>query len=84
MATKVAGIESTFHRLRHFYASSLISAGCSIIAVQHALGHAAASTTLDIYGHLMPSDTDRIRIAVDLAFENAEDSLRTPNSVSDR
>ena len=52
------------------------------VAVQHALGHAAASTTLDIYGHLMPSDTDRIRIAVDLAFQDPEDSLRTLDTES--
>jgi integrase len=75
--TKAADVVSTFHRLRHFYASSLISAGCSIVAVQHAVGHATASTTLDVYGHLMPSDTDRLRSAIDTAFENPEDSLRT-------
>ena len=81
---EASGVESTFHRLRHFYASSLISAGCSIVAVQQALGHAAASTTLDIYGHLMPSDNDRIRSAVDLTFRNPEDSLRTPETESGR
>jgi integrase len=73
-----------FHRLRHLSASSLISAGCRIAVVQHALGHAAASTTPDIYGHLMPSDNDRIRSAVDLAFRNPEDSLRTPEAESAR
>jgi hypothetical protein len=30
----------------------------------------------------MPSDTDRIRSAVDLAFRNPEDSLRTPDTES--
>jgi hypothetical protein len=40
------------------------------------VGHAKPSTTLDVYGHLMPSDTDRIRSAVDVAWD-AEDSLRT-------
>ncbi len=49
---------------------------------QHTFGRAAASTTHDIYGHVMPSDTDRLRVAVDLAFQSAEDSLRTPDSVS--
>jgi integrase len=61
-----------------------MSAGCSIVAVQHALGHAAASTTLDIYGHLMPSDNDHIWSAVDLACRNPEDSLRTPEAESAR
>jgi integrase len=69
-------VSSTFHRLRHFYASSLISAGCSIVAVRHALGHARPSTTLNVDGHLMPSDTDRIRGAIDAVFAEAEDDLR--------
>ncbi len=54
----------TFHDLRHHYASALISAGCSVKAVQTALGHASASMTLDVYGHLWPGDEDRIRSAV--------------------
>jgi integrase len=77
--TKVAGVPTMrYHDLRHAYASMLISAGCSVKAVQHALGHAAAATTLDLYAHLWPGDEDRIRQAVDLALaQPAEDSLRT-------
>jgi hypothetical protein len=48
------------------------------------LGHAAASTPLDIYGHLVPSDNDRICSAVDPAFRNPEDSLRTLETESSR
>jgi integrase len=67
-----------FHDLRHAFASALISAGCSVKAVQRALGHASASTTLDTYGHLWPGDEDRIRQAVDAVHAlRAEDSLRT-------
>lgn len=75
----VAGSSSTatLHDLRHHYASSLISAGCSIVAVQRALGHSAASITLDTYGHLMPNDSDRIRTAVDAAWQAAADQSRT-------
>jgi integrase len=54
----------TFHDLRHHYASALIAAGCSIKAVQEALGHKNASETLDTYSHLFPSDEDRLREAV--------------------
>lgn len=71
LTADAAGSSLTFHALRHHYASSLISAGCSIVAVQHALGHSKPSITLDTYGHLMPSDTDRIRTAIDQAW-NAE------------
>jgi hypothetical protein len=54
----------TFHDLRHHFASVLIAAGCSIKAVQVALGHANASETLDTYSHLWPADDDRIRRAI--------------------
>jgi integrase len=67
-----------FHDLRHTYASALISAGCSVVAVQSALGHDSASTTLDIYSHLWPSDHDRTRDAID-AFLRADVSLACHN-----
>jgi integrase len=67
--------------LRHAFASLLISAGCSVKAVQHALGHASAATTLNLYSHLWPGDEDRIRHAVDAQLiRRAEDSLRTASA----
>ncbi len=66
-----------FHDLRQGFASALISADCSVKAVQRALGHASASTTLDVYSHLWPGDEDHIRAAVDRALGPAEDQLRT-------
>jgi integrase len=54
----------TFHDLRHHFASVLIAAGCSIKAVQDALGHANAGETLNTYSHLWPADEDRIREAL--------------------
>jgi hypothetical protein len=72
-----------YHDLRHAFASALIAGGCSVKAVQHALGHTSATTTLDVYGHLWPGDEDRIRDAVDRAFAPAEDSLRTGTDGAD-
>jgi integrase len=74
-----AGVEGVrFHDLRHFYASALIAGGCSVTAVQHALGHESASTTLNTYAHLWRDDAERIRGAVEAVFAPpAEDSLRT-------
>jgi integrase len=46
----------------------------SIKVVQEHLGHASAKVTLDVYGHLMPSDEDRSRKAIDVALGRA---LRT-------
>ncbi|MFP5577448.1 MAG: tyrosine-type recombinase/integrase [Acidimicrobiia bacterium] len=56
-----------FHDLRHHTASLLIAAGCSVKVVQRQLGHASATETLDTYGHLWPTDEDRVRAAVNRA-----------------
>ena len=40
-----------FHDLRHTGASMLIASGLDIETVKKRLGHAQASTTMDIYGH---------------------------------
>ena len=62
LTRKRAGVSGIrLHDLRHFYASGLISAGCDVITVQRALGHAKASTTLDTYAKLWPSGEDRTR-----------------------
>jgi integrase len=59
-----AGVASyRLHDLRHFYASGLIAAGCDVVTVQRALGHAKATTTLETYSHLWPSAEDKTRDA---------------------
>lgn len=58
------------HDLRHFYASALIAAGCDVVTVQRAMGHANAATTLGTYSHLWPTAEDRTRAA-------ATDLMRT-------
>ena len=62
---KRAGFEATFHDLRHHFASRLIDAGVSVVAVQRVMGHASARITLDVYAHLMPGSDDSIRGALD-------------------
>ncbi len=44
-----------FHDLRHTHASLLIEAGVHPKAIQVRMGHASITTTLNTYGHLMPS-----------------------------
>jgi len=65
-----------YHWLRHSFASSLISAGCSVKAVADAMGHSSPSTTLKTYASLWPGDEDRIRSAIASSWQNA-DQLRT-------
>jgi integrase len=63
-----AGAGTGQHQLRHYYASALLHAGCSVQAVAEYLGHASAVITLTTYAHLMPGSDDRARAAVDAVF----------------
>ena len=55
-ATKSAGLPVcvTSHDLRHHYASILLAAGESVVAVAERLAHENATLVLKTYGHLMP------------------------------
>jgi integrase len=68
---------TTFHDLRHYYASLLIRHGESVKLVQKRLGHATAGETLDTYSHLWPDSEDRTREAIDSVLGNPADFLRT-------
>ena len=59
---------TTSHDLRHHYASVLLAAGESVVAVAERLGHENAALVLSTYGHLMPDSEDRTRRAVDEAW----------------
>ena len=44
------------HSLRHTYVSLLISAGTPVKIISEMVGHSNASTTLNIYSHLLKDD----------------------------
>ena len=68
-AVRTAGLPATTsHDLRHHYASVLLGAGESVVAVAERLGHENATLVLKTYGHLMPDSEDRTRRAVDEAW----------------
>ena len=50
--TSIGLEEERFHDLRHSYAVAAIESGDDIKTVQSNLGHATASFTLDVYGHV--------------------------------
>ena len=52
IAASIGLPEARFHDLRHSYAVAAIRAGDDIKTVQENLGHATASFTLDVYGHV--------------------------------
>lgn len=53
------GIEFTPHQFRHSYATDLLRRGVAVEVVQHLLGHASISTTVDTYSHLGIEDARR-------------------------
>ncbi len=59
------------HALRHTCASMMIDAGASIIEVQRHLGHKNASTTLNVYAHLMPGAEDSAAVRLQEIHEGA-------------
>jgi len=50
----------TIHDLRHTAASSAISSGANVKAVQRMLGHASSAMTLDVYADLFDDDRDTV------------------------
>jgi len=53
---KDAGLpQIRFHDLRHTAATLMLNNSVPVIVVSRRLGHAKASITLDVYGHLIPS-----------------------------
>lgn len=51
-AAEIGRPDARFHDLRHSYAVAAIRSGDDIKTVQENLGHATASFTLDVYGHV--------------------------------
>ena len=52
IATKIGRPDARFHDLRHTYAVMALQEGDDVKTVQQNLGHATASFTLDVYGHV--------------------------------
>ena len=50
-----------FHALRHVFATTMLSQGRSIKAVQKVLRHASAGTTIDTYWHFLPDEEELVR-----------------------
>lgn len=85
---KSAGLKDIkFHALRHTFATRALEAGMDIKVLSSLLGHAKASTTLNLYGHALP---DHKRISMDKMSDyytashsdtNEEESSNAPASV---
>ncbi len=57
-----------FHDLRHTHAAWLLREGVPLKVVSERLGHAQASTTLDIYAHVLPGEQEEVARRVEEGF----------------
>ncbi|GAA4219477.1 hypothetical protein GCM10023075_03600 [Streptosporangium album] len=64
-------VDMTFHDLRHTFASTALAEGVPISEVSRWPGHESITTTVDLYGHLVPEASERARTALDHAFAAA-------------
>lgn len=65
-----------FHDLRHSHVAWLIAGGVPLPHIQARLGHESIATTIDTYGHLLPSGGDLINAVVDNVL--AGETIRGP------
>ena len=63
------------HDLRHTCAALLIAEGAHPKAIQEHLGHSSIIVTMDIYGHLFPSQMEELAIRLDRSREVALQNL---------
>ncbi|MGV0635777.1 tyrosine-type recombinase/integrase [Mycolicibacillus trivialis] len=62
----------TPHTLRHTAGSLALQSGASVVTVQKLLGHRNATTTMNVYAHVLPDDFDNLAAAMDRATRHAE------------
>jgi len=72
-ATAAAGRAINLHSPRHHHASNLIAAGVDVLTVSRRLGHANATITLNVYGHLYPNADDKANEAIEAMFARTRD-----------
>ncbi|HEY7066518.1 MAG TPA: site-specific integrase [Chloroflexota bacterium] len=68
----------SIHQLRHQHASLLFAAGATIKEIQAQLGHSQASTTLDIYAHLISRGSLELARRLDTLLSRSD--ATTPDS----
>lgn len=80
---QAAGLEGTrFHDLRHFFASSALSRGVSVMAVSEQLGHSSIDITLRRYTHVLEKSRDEMKEMLNSnpLFKTGEASEEEQNS----
>ena len=74
-AAELPGIN--FHALRHTFATRALEAGMDVKVLSYILGHAQASTTLNLYAHALPDhkrdSMEKMRSFYGVGFDTNED-----------
>lgn len=76
IAARIGREDARFHDLRHTYAVTALQEGDSVKTVQQNLGHATASFTLDVYGHV----SDRMKRESAARIQAYFDKINSENS----
>ncbi len=81
-AVSAAGLDLglRFHDLRHTCAALLIAQGHHPKTIQEHLGHSSIRLTLDRYGHLYPSLTEKLRQGLEAVYEESRAAWMRPES----
>jgi integrase len=72
---RLAGVKTkgvSLHSCRHFFASQALVAGNDVRTVAALLGHSLASTTLNVYGHLIAGAQERAVAGIEDAIVAAQ------------
>ena len=72
IARKMGRADARFHDLRHTYAVTALQEGDSVKTVQENLGHATASFTLDVYGHVSDKMKKESALRMQAYFEKIQ------------
>ena len=72
LAMDALKIDCNLHALRHTHVSQLIAAGLDVLTISRRLGHASASITLNVYGHLFANTDAKAAEIMEAAFRRTE------------
>ncbi len=77
-AVKAADLPSglRIHDLRHTAVAFLISQGAHPEAIKRYMGHSSIAVTMDVYGHLFPSDAEDLAAKLDALWRDCQTDKR--------
>ncbi|MDX1884973.1 site-specific integrase [Mycolicibacterium sp. 120270] len=61
--------------LRHTAGSLALASGASVVTVQRLLGHRNATTTMNVYSHMLPDDFDTLTAAMERAISAGQEQI---------